>query len=413
MKNWVRLGVAALFVAAAAWFLGSGVIAAGGPVEGQGGPYRVLAPIESGNLLLFPVVRADGRSTGETPFITLDEGLKNGEVEVTEAGRARGLVRPRGPHPVQDNNDRGDEVNTLVLVNHSKRPLLLLAGEIVTGGKQDRIVAKDRIVPADADPIDLGVFCIEPGRWTESSANFGAAGKSALKSFMVQPAVRERAMVDQDQQQVWNSVNGAISQMEVAAAPPASAGGPQGEGSYHRTLGTSSYAKAMQDSTVSEKVDEAAAPVMNAREQVLAQLREEHAIGVVVAVRGEIIWADLFANTDLLSRYWTKLVRSYAAESLAEGEDHPASTVADAQRFLDAPTGGTENSEGEVGIYRYRELKSSGAETFVLESLLPGTGYEVHLSKMKLRGEESHVVKPRPSGLPMYRPDIRRPGVIE
>ena len=102
MKNWGRLGVAALFVAAAAWFLGNGVKAAGGPVEGQGGPYRVLAPIESGNLLLFPVVRADGRSTGETPFITLDEGLKSGEVEVTEAGRARGLVRPRGPHPVQE-----------------------------------------------------------------------------------------------------------------------------------------------------------------------------------------------------------------------------------------------------------------------------------------------------------------------
>ncbi len=413
MKNWVRLGVAALLVAAAAWFLGSGVKAAGGPVEGQGGPYRVLAPIESGNLLLFPVVRADGRSTGETPFITLDEGLKRGDVEVTEAGRARGLVRPRGPHPVQGDNDRGDEVNTLVLVNHSKRPLLLLAGEIVTGGKQDRIVAKDRIVPADADPIDLGVFCIEPGRWTENSATFGAAGKSAAKSFMVQPEIRERAMVEQDQQQVWNSVHGAISQMEVAAAPPASTGAPQGEGMYHRSLGTSSYAKAMQDSTVSEKVDEAAAPVMNAREQVLAQLREEHAIGVVVAVRGEIIWADLFANTDLLSRYWTKLVRSYAAESLMEGEDHPASTVADAQHFLDAPSGGTENSEGEVGIYRYRELKSSGAETFVLESLIPGTGYDVHLSKMKLRGEESHVVKPRPSGLPMYRPDFRRPGVIE
>ena len=64
-------------------------------MQGEGGPYRVLAPIESGNLLLFPVVRADGKSTGETPFITLDEGLKSGEVEVTEAGRARGLVRPQ------------------------------------------------------------------------------------------------------------------------------------------------------------------------------------------------------------------------------------------------------------------------------------------------------------------------------
>src|SRR5208337_890854 len=190
-------------------------------------PYRVLAPIESGNLLLFPVVRADGKSTMETPFITLDEGLKSGEVEVTEAGRARGLVRRRGGEGAQNSN-AGDEVNTLVLVNHSKRPLLLLAGEVVTGGKQDRIVAKDRIVPADAEPIDLSVFCIEPGRWTESSPEFGASDKSMAHSFMVQPAVRERAMVDRDQQQVWDSVHGAISQMEVAAAPPATSGGGGG-----------------------------------------------------------------------------------------------------------------------------------------------------------------------------------------
>jgi hypothetical protein len=394
----------------------TGAKAAGGPAQGAGGPYRVLAPIVSGNLLLFPVVRDDGKSKGETPFITLDEGLKSGEVEVTEAGRARGLVRPRGS--AQDNRDhvdldRGDEVNTLVLVNHSKRPLLLLAGEIVTGGKQDRIVAKDRIVPADADPIDLTVFCIEPGRWTESSASFGASSKSSMGSFMVQPKVRERAMVDQDQERVWDSVHGAISQMEVAATPPITSPGSHGGPASPRTLGTSSYAKVMQDSSVSEKVDEAAAPVMNAREQVLAQLRDEHAVGVVVAVRGEIIWADLFANTDLLSRYWTKLVRSYAAESLTEGEDHSAPNVADAQRFLDAPSVGTENSQGEVGIYRYRELKSAGAETFVLESLLPGTGYDVHLSKMKLRGEESENVKPQPTSHPVFRPDFYRPGAIQ
>ncbi len=123
-------------------------------------------------------------------------------------------------------------MNTLVLVNHSKRPLLLLAGEIVTGGKQDRIVAKDRIVPADADPIDLSVFCIEPGRWTESSPVFGASDKSAAHSFMVQPEVRERAMVEQDQQQVWDSVHGAISKMEAAAAPPGSLH-PAGGGPMH------------------------------------------------------------------------------------------------------------------------------------------------------------------------------------
>jgi hypothetical protein len=282
-------------------------------------------------------------------------------------------------------------VNTLMLVNNSNQPLLLLAGEIVTGGKQDRVIAKDRIVPAGGDLIDLSVFCIEPGRWTESSATFGAAGKGSVSSFMVQPTVRQEAMVAKSQQQVWDSVHGAISRM-AAAAPPASSGqmnaNPYAES---RPFGTTSYAKAMQDSNVSAKVDEAAAPVMRSRDQVLAKLREEHAVGVVVAVRGEIVWADLFAGTELLSRYWTKLVRSYAAESLTEGETHSAPAIADAQHFLDAPTGGTESSEGEVGIYRYRELKSGGTETFVLESLLPATGYDVHISKLKVKGEERRV----------------------
>jgi hypothetical protein len=112
---------------------------------------------------------------------------------------------------------------------------------------------------------------------------------------------------------------------------------------------------------------------------------------VVVAVRGEIVWADLFAGTDLLSRYWTKLVRSYAAESLTGGETRAAPSAADAQSFLDAPSGGAETSEGEVGVYRYRELNSGGTETFVLESLLPATGYDVHISKLKLRTAERHI----------------------
>ncbi len=370
-----------------------GVGAAGGPVQGAGGQYRVLAPIESGDLLLFPVVRADAKSAGETPFVTLDEGFKSGEVEVTEAGRAQGLVRPRGDGAAI--RARSDEVNTLVLVNHSKRPLLLLAGEIVAGGKQDRIIAKDRIVPADGDPIDLSVFCIEPGRWTGSTSNFGASANAPSKSIMVQPQVREKAMVAQDQQQVWNSVNGAIAQMEVAAAPKV-AGGISGGFSRGtpRALATTSYAKAMQDNAVSEKVDEAAAAVMQGREQVLAKLREEHAVGVVVAVHGEIVWADLFANTDLLSRYWTKLVRSYAAESLTANEERAAPSIADAQHFLDAPSDGSEKSEGDVGIYRYRELNSGGTETFVLESLLPGASYDVHISKMRVRGNERRAPKP-------------------
>ena len=358
MKNLGRFALAAALVFAAAAFQHwNSVKAAGGPMQAGSGPYRVLAPIESGNLLLFPVVRGRWKIHRGNPVPhprRRPEERRGGSDRSRPA--LRGLVRPRnGGNPqAPDNAYRGDEVNTLVLVNHSKRPLLLLAGEIVTGGKQDRIIAKDRIVPADADPIDLSVFCIEPGRWTGEFATFGASAKSAAKSFMVQPEVRERAMAEQDQQQVWNSVNGAISQMEVAAsAPPAGAAGGRefGRGAgAPRALDTTSYAKAIQDAAVSQRVDEAAAPVMNAaRAGAGRSCASEHAVGVVVAVRGEIIWADLFAITDLLSRYWTKLVRSYAAESLTEGENHAAPSVADAQHFLDAPSAGHRKQRGRGG----------------------------------------------------------------
>jgi hypothetical protein len=368
-----------------AWFAaesGSGVRAAGGPAESNG-EYRVLAPIESGNLLLFPVVRANGKTGGGSPFLTLDEGFKNGSVEVTEAGNVRGLVRSRDNGPAIVGRD---QVNTLVLVNNSSQPLLLLAGEIVTGGKQDRVIAKDRIVPPGGDPIDLSVFCIEPGRWVESSPVFGASAKAPAASIMVQPAVRERAMVAQDQQQVWSSVHGTIADL---AAAPAASGGPMPA----PMPPTSSYAKAMQSEQLKAKVDEAAAPLMQSREAVLGQLKKEGAVGVVVAVRGEIVWADLFSSPDLLARYWTKLVRSYAAESLGPGETHAAPTVADAQHFLESPAGGTETSEGSVGIYRYREVRSGATETFVLESLLADAKYDVHISKLKLRDV---MRRPRP-----------------
>ena len=383
------------------------VRAAGGPVEPLRSSYRVLAPIVSGNLLLFPVVET-GKMPA-SPFLTLDEGIKSGQVEVTEAGKVRGLVRPRPTrgrtddgvhrsHPLPEPPTyRGDQVNTLVLINNSDKPLLLLAGEIVTGGKQDRIVGKDRIVPAQSDPIDLGVFCIEHGRWTEDSATFRPSANAAAQSLMVQPSVRAKAMVDKSQQEVWDSVHGSIS-AALAAPTPLPPGIAVAEPPHPmpdpNSLGTTSYARAMQSTAINEKVDEAAAPLMKSRQQVLEKLREEHAVGVVVAVRGEIVWADIFADTDLLSRYWTKLVRSYAAESLMADQTRPSPSIAEAQHFLEAPSGGTETSIGAVGVYRYSELRSGGTETFVLESLLSGANYDVHISKVKMRGDTQRTGTP-------------------
>src|SRR5881227_3425648 len=108
----------------------------------------------------------------------------------------------------------GASVNQLVLINRSKRPLLLLAGELVSGGKQDRVIGKDRIVPAGAPPLPLEVFCVEHGRWTGSS-QFAAA------KTIVHPSVRESAAVDQAQTKVWDSLRNGTNSKAAATAPRA------------------------------------------------------------------------------------------------------------------------------------------------------------------------------------------------
>src|SRR4029077_13926423 len=136
----------------------------------------------------------------------LDEGLRGGDVVVTEAGQARGLIRHRPRDPVVVHPMRDAEVNRLGLGNKSKRPLLLLAGEIVTGGKQDRVIGKDRIVPAESDPVDLSVFCVEPGRWVAANGKYDFSGGRAGGGVVASLAVRGSAMAAKNQQQVWDNV---------------------------------------------------------------------------------------------------------------------------------------------------------------------------------------------------------------
>src|SRR5437879_11101433 len=82
--------------------------------------YKVLEPIRHGNLTVFPVVAAKSYDTRE--FLTLDEGLRSGEVIVTEFGSVQPLIRRRRTPVAHD----GAQVDQLVLVNNSKRPLILL-----------------------------------------------------------------------------------------------------------------------------------------------------------------------------------------------------------------------------------------------------------------------------------------------
>jgi hypothetical protein len=322
--------------------------------------YKVLDPIRYGNLTVFPVVGPNSHSTQE--FLTLDEGLRSGDVVVTESGSVQPLMRRRQP-PIHE----GAQVNQLVLVNNSKRPLILLAGEIVTGGKQDRVIGKDRIVPGESDPIDLGVFCVEPGRWTGSSLQF-----DAKDTGMAQPGVRAMAMSKKNQAQVWSEVGKTRDSM-AAMVPAPMAGAVQR---------ASSYARVMQNPEVKQRVDSLAGPIQQRYQSLMRQLRDQNALGVVVAVNGRMVWADIFASTDLLAKYWPKLVRSYAAEAVVTRiEEHQADSK-QAQEFLDRIDGRHETVDSEPGLYRHTEISGDGFKAFELTSLLPKTGFDLHVAKM-------------------------------
>ena len=384
----VFLGLMALVIVAGLVVVDQRQARAGEVTAASG--YKVLEPIRHGNLTVFPVVAAKSYPTAE--FLTLDEGLRSGEVVVTEAGSVQGLIR-RHPTPYVQRD--GAQVNRLVLINNSKRPLLLLAGEVVAGGRQDRVIGKDRIVPPESEPVDLSVFCVEPGRWVGTSANFGASGAiynaantdhtpgvaggvagRNLTTMMVQPSVRAKAMGDKDQSKVWAEVqNQKVEvQNDLMAAAPAP--------SRVEVANTSSYAKIMENEEVTKQVDAVAKPIEEHYQSLIGQLRDRHAVGVVVAVNGRIIWADVFASTELLEKYWPKLVRSYASEAVVTRAKDAEVSVNRAQAFLEDMEGRKETIESEPGIYRHTEVSGDGFKAFALTSLLPKTGFDVHVAKM-------------------------------
>jgi len=342
------------------------------PVPGKPeGNWRLLDPVVYENMTIFPVVSSATQDT--SPFLTLDEGLSSGEVIISEQGAA-GLARTRNGRPIavpQYNN--GASVNQLVLINRSKRPLLLLAGELVSGGKQDRIIGKDRIVPVGSEPLPLDVFCVEHGRWTGASSQFIAS------KTIVHPSVREQAAVAQNQGEVWDAVR---SGTKAKAAPAGVAGRPavppaplsaEVIGDTIATAApTQSYAKIYEESRAGASVDTFVEELRRRFDKATLGLKGEHVVGVVVAYGGDVAWSDIFASGELFEHYWSKLLRSYAVEALARPTYRETAAIPDAREFLRS-LNGREVVESEPGVYRWRETTEGRLSLIELEAIAPKT----------------------------------------
>jgi hypothetical protein len=303
--------------------------------------------VTHGNLTVFPVLSDQAASTEE--FITLDEGLRSGKVTITEIG-ADG--RARAINPNQQSGDQA-EVNRLMVTNSSGKTLVLIAGEIVIGGKQDRIVGHDCLVTSSARPVPLDVFCVEHGRWHEGasfghSRGGGAGGAGAgvgfgsADSVMATPKVREKAQAKKDQSGVWAEV----SKAEVANGVSSSTG----------TLN-----RVFEDKQVLAKLDAF-------DKELNSKLIGKNIVGAVVAIGGEIVSADVFANSPLFEAYWPKLLKSYALQAVSSAKTtSSAIDKAAAEAFL-ARADAESASNGKEGIYKLTERNAPGDASFELES---------------------------------------------
>lgn len=361
-----------------------------GPPISDGGDYVVSDPIRHANLTIFPVLSKTPRL--EDPFITLDEGLKAGTVEIRELGaRARGAQAQTAP-PAGDQSEPGevarahgeasgddvnvadvfgpgDDVNRLTLINRGDKPLYLMPGEIIVGGSQDRTIAEEMVIAATGEPVAIDVYCVEHGRWgardLETTAvldevaelrGYVAAtantGKFVAKAGNLSKSSRLAVQSAEGQHKVWNEVARANSGSGVSWA----------SGAF-----TANY--------VDPKVVERLKPYIEALAEVSDQ---ERIVGIVVAINGKLETVDVFGSTPLFRKLWPQLLKSFALDALEATKTDDAgktSTPDEATAFLASvlhdQEGQEKKTEGGLVVSR-RETKD--AVSFHAGAMMGGMG---------------------------------------
>lgn len=324
--------------------------------------WRLGAPAKHENLTVFPVLSDEASGTDE--FITLDQGLRSGKVKVTEMN-ASPYSRPVAPlntqrdqriqHQVTSAGD-GAEVNKVLVTNNSGKTLVLIAGEFILGGKQDRIVGHDCIVGSTDTPVPIDVFCVEHGRWQASSGGSHRAtvrgnlptppspppppAFTQAEEVMAAPTVRANAQAKKSQSEVWSDVADKVAKNRVSTST----------GTLNSVYG---------DKRVSARVSAYQAAIK-------ARFTGKNIVGAVVAINGKVVSADVFASPQLFQAYQAKLLKSYALEAIsADKANRQEAKVNDAEAFL-SRSEGAESAVEKDGVYRLAEKQSGSDASFEL-----------------------------------------------
>ncbi|QEL15662.1 ARPP-1 family domain-containing protein [Limnoglobus roseus] len=225
-------------------------------------------------------------------------------------------------------------VNMLQVENLSAdHELFLQSGDIVKGGKQDRLISQDLLIQANSGKVPCPANCCEHSRWQGRGKE--ASGKfETSNDFAVGNEIRI-ANVAQQQGAVWANV--AKCQEDLS-----------------RNLGKSVTANPSPTSLQLALEDKDLRAKLAAYERDLGGLANAYhdAVGVVIAVNGQVIASDVYGSRLLFQKAWPKLLKSAAADAVAQMPKDGKAAVAtreEAEKFLVAKVDGeTSRSYGGV-----------------------------------------------------------------
>ncbi len=229
-------------------------------------------------------------------YMPLQEAIAKNKVKITE-------------------NSNSGEVNSLKIENVSNDTIIVITGDVVKGGKQDRIINKDLLLNPKSGKKDLPVFCVEAGRWSSGSSSAHYSNRNyapAAQSRAAAPAtfngyynkgsmgLRKVVEKEKDQSKVWQKVDEINS-------------------SNKTTTSTKTYTALTNSAEFTQKLN-----------KYLTFFKTKFAsdasvIGVVVVSGNKVLGCDMFATHDLFIQQYESLLHSYATEAILNGKPVTAS----------------------------------------------------------------------------------------
>ena len=246
------------------------------------GDYVLVGPYSSQNLQVF-LIKGDEQIKGKK-YLTLADAMEQGAVKVKETG----------------------SVNQLMIDNKSAHYVFIHSGDIVKGGKQDRTIAMDVIIPPNTKNIPLESFCVESGRWTKRKGE-RVDEFSGNSKMLSSKDLKMAAKYERNQSRVWEKV--AKQQDDLRS-------NLSDKNGYETEVASDVSATSLQLTLESEELEKITDQINEELEKFL--VNHPDAIGYAYAINGELYGVDIYNNNCLFHDLWPKISESIITEAVSE-----------------------------------------------------------------------------------------------